>query len=190
MKSILLKQGAEAKILLIKTLESENEDLNGTADGTTDGKLEEQEEVEQEEERILVASSNHNVKKKKKILLKHRFRKSYRIPELDLKITRERVSQEAKMIERLARLKGVHTPCLYLVDMFNFTIYMEYIDAPSVRDFLVGLLYKKPKTSTDDAHPDTHTDADAKVTAAIKAIAKSIGQGLAKIHDIDVIHGT
>lgn len=185
MNTFLLKQGAEAKILLI-----ENErDRHVTVDGNADVNSANGQQLEEERESTALVASNDG-KKKKGILLKHRFRKSYRIPELDLKLTRERVSQEAKMIERLARLKGIHTPCLYLVDMFSFTIYMEYIDAPSVRDFLVGLLYKKPKT-TDNAHAraDAHTDA-AKVTAAINAIAKSIGQGLAKIHDIDVIHGT
>jgi Kae1-associated kinase Bud32 len=145
-KEQLLKQGAEAKIILLKNWSSSGKDA----------------------------------------IAKHRFKKSYRIPALDEKLTKERVSQEAKMIVRLGKLKAVSTPCLYLVDLSTNTIYMEHINAPSVRDCIQDSFENK---GDKDANSKQNNSVHVK-SVDYKAIANAIGRGLADIHDANVIHGT
>jgi TP53 regulating kinase-like protein len=113
------------------------------------------------------------------VLAKQRFSKSYRIPALDAKLTKERVVQEARMLVRLGKLEGISTPCLYLVDMETATLYMEYLECPSVRDWLEMDLegQKKSLTSLDNFRNEAW-------------IAKKLGEGLARIHDLDVVHGS
>ena len=62
-----------------------------------------------------------------KCLVKERFEKKYRVPELDSKLTKKRILQEARNIER-ARKNGVYTPHLILVDEITRKIYMEFIE--------------------------------------------------------------
>ena len=69
------------------------------------------------------------------------------------------------------------TPTLYLVDLARFTLYMQHIDAPSVRDMLVEWQNEKPSTES--------MDLDEKVIS----ISRMIGSGLARIHDLNIIHG-
>ena len=70
-------------------------------------------------------------------VVKERFVKNYRVPLLDEKLTRTRMLQEVKNMDR-ARKLGINTPALYLVDMNDRKIYMEYLGegALTVKDFL------------------------------------------------------
>eukprot|EP00904_Undaria_pinnatifida_P003032 jgi/Undpi1/1272/HiC_scaffold_11.g04664.m1 len=67
-------------------------------------------------------------------VLKERFRKSYRLPALDEKLTSKRTQQEARCMVKV-RKAGVETPCLYLVDSANTKIYMEKIDGVTAKHF-------------------------------------------------------
>ncbi|KAI9598998.1 TP53-regulating kinase-like protein [Syncephalis fuscata] len=100
-------------------------------------------------------------------VIKERFSKTYRHPVLDHKLTSRRVIQEARLLQRCRRA-GVNAPAVYYVDQQHSTIYMEYINASTVRDHLHRL------ESTDNKGPE---------------LATIIGQQLAKMHAADVIHG-
>lgn len=72
---------------------------------------------------------------------KQRFTKSYRHPELDARLTRQRTSAEARSLLKARRL-GVHTPLLLHVDVAAAIMYMERVAGESVkqrlRDGLAG----------------------------------------------------
>ena len=69
-------------------------------------------------------------------VVKERFVKKYRVLALDEKLTKTRLLQEAKSMDRVRKL-GVATPGLYLVDQVERKIYMEYLhDAITVKEFL------------------------------------------------------
>lgn len=48
-------------------------------------------------------------------VVKERFVKKYRVPQLDEKLTKSRINQEVKSMDRVRKL-GVPTPGVYLVD--------------------------------------------------------------------------
>lgn len=62
------------------------------------------------------------------------------MPELDEKLTKTRMLQEVKSMDR-ARKRGVQTPTVYLVDETERKIYMEYLGQESLtlREFFSGL---------------------------------------------------
>jgi TP53 regulating kinase-like protein len=68
-------------------------------------------------------------------VLKERLSKSYRVQELDKKINKQRLLQEARCIVKCRRA-GVACPGIYLVDLENFRLYMEKIDGRTVKDLL------------------------------------------------------
>ncbi|KAG9306188.1 hypothetical protein G9A89_016092 [Geosiphon pyriformis] len=103
-------------------------------------------------------------------IMKERFKKLYRHPILDKRLTARRVIQEARCLYKCRR-SGVDTPVVYFVDVNNSSIYMEYIEGKTVRDIL--------RAST------TVTD----VTTLLNEIARRIGVALANMHAADVIHG-
>ena len=72
--------------------------------------------------------------------IKERFVKTYRHPILEVKLTKSRMLQEVKSIERVRKM-GILTPAIYLVDQTERKIYMEYLGAGSitVKDFLYQL---------------------------------------------------
>ncbi|KAI9100993.1 kinase-like domain-containing protein [Phlyctochytrium arcticum] len=101
-------------------------------------------------------------------IVKERFRKSYRHPVLDEKLTARRVIQEARCLQKLRKAE-VDTPALYIVDVKNSLIYMENINGGSVRDFIAK-----------------HTPLEKTMEVVL---AQSIGRTLAKMHDNDIVHG-
>ncbi|XP_024885617.1 EKC/KEOPS complex subunit Tp53rk isoform X3 [Temnothorax curvispinosus] len=67
----------------------------------------------------------------KTCLMKERFVKNYRHPELDARLTKDRIRAEARAIIR-AKSAGIATPALYLVDLERRSIYMEYVENATV----------------------------------------------------------
>ena len=72
--------------------------------------------------------------------MKERFSKKYRVPALDEKLTKQRILQEVKTIDRIRRM-GVLAPGVFLVDQGARKIYMEYLgdEALTVKAFLYQL---------------------------------------------------
>jgi TP53 regulating kinase-like protein len=70
-------------------------------------------------------------------IVKERFKKDYRVPQLDQSLTKQRILQEVKSMDR-AKKRGVPTPTVYLVDEAGRKIFMEYLghDALTLKDFL------------------------------------------------------
>ncbi|XP_026728606.1 EKC/KEOPS complex subunit TP53RK [Trichoplusia ni] len=104
----------------------------------------------------------------KQTIIKERFQKKYRHPDLDIEIVKERIRNEARSILR-CKYANIRTPALYLVDFERRKIYMEYLATNiTVKDFVI-------KHGSANEHFDT--------------IAKMIGQTLRKLHDYNIVHG-
>jgi len=74
--------------------------------------------------------------------------KKYRVPALDERLTKQRMLQEVKSMDRVRRM-GLFTPGVYLVDQGERKIYMEYLEgAITVKQFLYDLgTYDHPSKS-------------------------------------------
>ena len=109
----------------------------------------------------------------KNVIIKERFPKTYRHPQLDEKLTQKRTLQEARAILR-CRKAGVQTPLLYFIDHKKHQIYMEEIENSLTLRERVDILLKI-----------NSTDANSQLVS----IGKSIGKMVSKIHSVDVVHG-
>ncbi|KAF9420559.1 hypothetical protein HW555_003309 [Spodoptera exigua] len=106
----------------------------------------------------------------KPTLIKERFKKKYRHPDLDEHITKDRIKNEARSIVR-CKAFGVRTPALYLVDFHRSRIYMEHLEKSiTVKDFII-------KHVTDDKK------------AKLDTVTEMIGQNVRKLHENNIIHG-
>lgn len=100
-------------------------------------------------------------------VVKQRFCKKYRHPELDAKLTPARLKQEVRSMAK-ARKLGLRTPCLYHVEMQSSSIYMERIQGRSVKQVL-------------------HDNALS--PQGLKGVLAAIGQAVAVLHDAGIVHG-
>jgi len=71
----------------------------------------------------------------RRVIVKKRVEKAYRVEPLDKKIRAYRTVHEAQIMHE-ARKSGVPTPTIYLIDISDFTIVMEYIEGIRLRDTL------------------------------------------------------
>ena len=94
-------------------------------------------------------------------IVKDRFKKEYRIEEIDRSLRKSRTKREAKIFEKLEEIK-FPAPKLIETDKKQ-KIVMEYIKGPKVRDILEEKDYKK--------------------------ISEEIGKKIAILHNNDMIHG-
>ncbi len=69
------------------------------------------------------------------VILKKRIPKAYRNPTLDLRIRRSRTIREAQLLHD-AKLAGVSTPTVYVVDVEDMTMVMGYINGVRVKEAL------------------------------------------------------
>lgn len=108
----------------------------------------------------------------KACLMKERFVKNYRHPELDARLTKDRIRAEARAIVR-AKAAGIATPALYLVDLERRSIYMEYVENATVlKDFI-------------DKNISGKTDVDH----LLDFIGRGLGTLIARLHSRHIIHG-
>ena len=75
----------------------------------------------------------------RKKIIKHRFKKTYRIKEIDDKLRKFRTRREAKVMEKLP--EEIACPRLIHVDDKNMKIEMEFVKGKKVRDILDRNLY-------------------------------------------------
>eukprot|EP01087_Luapelamoeba_hula_P024813 TRINITY_DN9580_c0_g1_i2.p1 TRINITY_DN9580_c0_g1~~TRINITY_DN9580_c0_g1_i2.p1 ORF type:complete len:229 (-),score=33.18 TRINITY_DN9580_c0_g1_i2:7-669(-) len=102
-------------------------------------------------------------------VVKERFAKSYRHPQLDRKLNDSRLAQEARCLVR-ARKAGVAVPAVYHVDLSAMRLYLELLGgAVTVRDYI----YAHPSMTAEEA----------------QHLSKSIGTAIGRLHDTDIIHG-
>ncbi|BES94938.1 RIO1 family [Nesidiocoris tenuis] len=106
------------------------------------------------------------------VIVKERFCKTYRHPELEAMISKERLKAEARGILRCKAL-GVPAPAVYYVDPDSKLMYLEEIDGSTMKDLFTSLL-----ASDDKDAPDK-----------LKQLSLSIGEAVGKIHAGHLIHG-
>jgi len=96
-------------------------------------------------------------------IVKERIKKSYRIPQLDIQIRKQRTKSEAKLMER-ARLNGVNVPNVRIED--DFKLVMSYIRGERLKE----ILNKMEPRKRDE-------------------VCYKIGKLVAKLHEAGIMHG-
>lgn len=105
------------------------------------------------------------------VIIKERFPKLYRHPEVDEKLTRRRTTQEVRSILRCRRA-GINAPVVYFVDYTTHCIFLEdIIHSVTVKDHIAS-------AQASEQNPQD-----------LQTLADKIGETLAQMHDEDVIHG-
>lgn len=101
----------------------------------------------------------------KESIIKNRISKNYRTKELDDKLRLERTKEEAKLIYE-AKKYNVNTPFIYSVDLENYNIIMEKVDA-------IQLQEKIEKSNVNE----------------LEKLVNDIGLMVRNMHDGEIIHG-
>lgn len=100
-----------------------------------------------------------------KVVMKHRLPKGYRLPQIDERIRSYRTIHESQLLHH-AKGAGVPTPLIYLVDLANSNIIMEFIEGKQVKQILDDLSLKERH------HLSNH-----------------IGKLIGRLHNHNLIHG-
>ncbi len=101
----------------------------------------------------------------RKVIVKMRIPKKYRPPELDEQIRSYRTVHEPQLMHE-AKAAGVPTPLIYMVNVPDSSIIMEYIEGQQVKELLNGV-------SKAERHD----------------LCVSIGESIGKLHSRGLIHG-
>lgn len=80
----------------------------------------------------------------KKVIIKRRVSKSYRVPELDEKLRKDRTVREARLLSD-ARKAGVPTPMIYSIDLAENTIIMDFIQGSPVKMVIQSMSEQEKK---------------------------------------------
>jgi TP53 regulating kinase-like protein len=100
-----------------------------------------------------------------KVILKKRLSKKYRVPELDKEIQNQRTKHEPQVMHR-AKEAGVPTPIVFLVDLEEATIIMEFVEGKQVKQVLNNL-------PSDER----------------RRLCQRIGELVGKLHNNGIMHG-
>jgi len=101
----------------------------------------------------------------KQVVKKHRINKNYRIKEIDENLISSRTKEETKLISE-ARRQGVSVPIIYDIDLVKGIISMQHIKGKRIKDIF-----------------DKISDKNR------KEICMLIGKNIARLHNMDIIHG-
>jgi TP53 regulating kinase-like protein len=101
----------------------------------------------------------------RKVVLKKRVSKKYRVPELDVEIQTKRTRHEPQIMHK-AKEAGVPTPIIFLVDLEEATIVMEFVEGKQVKHVLNGL----PQDER-------------------RRLCQQIGELVGKLHSHGIVHG-
>jgi TP53 regulating kinase and related kinases len=101
----------------------------------------------------------------RKAIIKVRIPKRYRPPELDMQIRGYRTAHEPQLMHE-AKAAGVATPLIYMVNIPESTIIMQYIEGQQMK----GLLNKSNKETRH-------------------ALSNQIGESVGRLHSAGLIHG-
>lgn len=124
-------------------------------------------------------------------IVKQRFEKKYRVPELDRRITPRRVQLEARVMVRCQKL-GIDVPTLYRVDLDSYSLFMEDVDGVTVKQHLLD---HAAATAAAAAAAGTAAAASASTADggahgdALSALLASVGRAVARLHAEDIVHG-
>ena len=112
--------------------------------------------------------------------LKYRPPKPYRHPILDARLTKARLSSEAKVLERCWR-EGVPVPAVYAVDPAAGWMMMEWIEGFPVRVGINEWLGERPEEGAET--PEVVDDTP------LVDLMKRIGTAVGALHRTGVVHG-
>ena len=112
-------------------------------------------------EKIIAKGAEAQIILEKNILIKRRLKKSYRLPQLDEKIRKQRTARESRILEKASKL--IPIPKIINVNEETKEISMEFIDGKKLSEELNSLDYAK--------------------------ISNEIGKQIAILHNNDIIHG-
>lgn len=101
----------------------------------------------------------------RRVVLKKRLPKKYRPTKLDERIRAYRTIHEPQLMNE-AKKAGVSTPTIFLVDVKNATIIMEYVEGTQIKRLL-------GEASTDER----------------KRLCMKIGEMIGRLHEHGLIHG-
>ncbi len=101
----------------------------------------------------------------RKVVMKRRLPKTYRLPQLDSAIRTQRTVREPTLIHR-AKEAGVPTPTIYLIDIAESSIIMEYIEGKQIKQTLNAMPLKEKQR-----------------------ICQHIGKLIGQLHRHGIIHG-
>jgi Kae1-associated kinase Bud32 len=98
-------------------------------------------------------------------LVKERLKKSYRLPEIDVKLRKLRTRKESKLLSD-ARRVGIETPRIISIDEKVFKITMEFIEGQRLKEFF---------NQANDAKR--------------KKVAEEVGRCVGLLHKNGIVHG-
>ncbi len=112
-------------------------------------------------EKIIQQGAEAQIILENDIIKKRRIKKSYRLPELDEKIRKQRTKREFNLLEKASKL--IPIPKILKLNENTKEIDMEFIEGKKLSEHLESLNYKK--------------------------ICETIGKQIAILHDNNIIHG-
>jgi len=101
----------------------------------------------------------------RKVVMKRRLSKAYRLLELDMDIRTQRTLHEPQLMHR-AKEAGVPTPTIFMVDVVDANIIMEYVEGKQVKQIL------------NDLPPSERL-----------RLCRHIGVLIGRLHNSGIIHG-
>jgi TP53 regulating kinase-like protein len=78
----------------------------------------------------------------RKVIMKRRLPKAYRLPQLDSTVRTQRTLHEPVLIHR-AKEAGVPTPTIYMIDLAQSNIIMEYVEGKQIKKILNTMSMKE-----------------------------------------------
>ena len=105
-------------------------------------------------------------------IVKERFKKSYRHPDLDKSLTSKRIKNEVKLIQKAEALK-INVPKVFRADLQNGIIVMEYLkDSITCREYIIN-----------------EVKNNSAFESVLKEISVKIGNIIGTLHYNEIIHG-
>mmetsp|Transcript_426 Transcript_426/g.501 ORF Transcript_426/g.501 Transcript_426/m.501 type:complete len:218 (+) Transcript_426:289-942(+) len=104
-----------------------------------------------------------------KVILKERFEKLYRHPDLEKRLSKSRLHQEVRCINRAAKA-GIHTPLILLVQVQKLRIFMEYVEGYTLKE----TFFREEKNENK---------------ALSERVAMELGRTICRLHRSNITHG-
>ncbi len=114
--------------------------------------------------KLIAQGAEAKIFKKKDSVLKDRIKKSYRLPQIDIKLRKSRTRSEAKILRKASGI--INVPKVIRVDDKKMNLEIEYIEGVKVRDLF---------------------DRDDEKLK--RKVCRELGKTVKKMHQNDIIHG-
>ena len=114
--------------------------------------------------KLIAQGAEAKIFKKKDSILKDRIKKSYRLPQIDIRLRKSRTRSEAKILRKAGRI--INVPRVISTDDKKMTLEIEHIDGVKVRDLF---------------------DRDDETLK--RKVCRELGKSIKKLHQNDIIHG-